>query len=496
MPTGKRSSRLTKKTGALSSVARHVVLPKGVVSTGWPAVRDMCARWGTEFDPWQEGILRAVLAKRADGLYAAGVGGVVISVCRQTGKTFTFGNLAFALCLLNPGTTVVWTAHRTRTSGETFRTMQAMAKAPKVSSAVSHVRRANGQEEICFANGSRILFGARESGFGRGFSKVDVIVFDEAQILSHKALDDMVAATNAAPNPLILYMGTPPKPSDVSEVFSDKRRQALAGKASDMVFVEFSADKDADPGSRAQWRKANPSYPHRVNAQAIERLRRQLGDESFRREGLGIWDEASSGELAFDAKAWASTEDGKAVSGKTRCFAVKFSVDGHFVALGAASKLADGRVLVDGVRIEPVGAGIGWLVGFLAEPARLASTAQIVVDGKSGAGYLVDRLASEGVGKRVTIVPRAEDVVTAHAMFAAAVTEGTLARAPGAELDREAGHALRRRIGTQGGFGWAAPEDDTVALLDAVTLAFWAAKTTRRRPRGLNDKGRKQVRVL
>ena len=30
-------------------------------------------------------------------------------------------------------------------------------------------------EKILFDNGSRILFGARESGFGRGFSDVDVL---------------------------------------------------------------------------------------------------------------------------------------------------------------------------------------------------------------------------------------------------------------------------------------------------------------------------------
>ena len=77
-------------------------------------------------------------------------------------------------------------------------------------------RRANGQQEIVFVNGSRIMFGTRENGFGRGFDSVDIEVFDEAQILTERALDDMIPATNAAHNPLIVYMGTPPKPSDPS----------------------------------------------------------------------------------------------------------------------------------------------------------------------------------------------------------------------------------------------------------------------------------------
>lgn len=51
-------------------------------------------------------------------------------------------------------------------------------------------------------------------GFGRGFDAVDVEIFDEAQILTVKALNDMIPATNVSPNPLIVFMGTPPQPGD------------------------------------------------------------------------------------------------------------------------------------------------------------------------------------------------------------------------------------------------------------------------------------------
>jgi hypothetical protein len=54
---------------------------------------------------------------------------------------------------------------------------------------------------------------------------------------------------------------------------------------------------------------------------------------------------------------------------------------------------------------------------------------------------------------------------------------------------------MKRKIGNLGGFGWAAPEGKTVALLDAVTLAHWAARTTRRRPRG-SSSGRSRVVVM
>ena len=56
----------------LSEVARHLVLPTGIVSTGWPAVRAKCRDLGLGFDRWQDGAGRCILAKRDTGLYAAG----------------------------------------------------------------------------------------------------------------------------------------------------------------------------------------------------------------------------------------------------------------------------------------------------------------------------------------------------------------------------------------------------------------------------------------
>lgn len=40
-----------------------------------------------------------MLGKRADGLYAAGVGCVVVSICRQVGKTFLIGTMIVMLCI-------------------------------------------------------------------------------------------------------------------------------------------------------------------------------------------------------------------------------------------------------------------------------------------------------------------------------------------------------------------------------------------------------------
>src|SRR5699024_2149662 len=213
----------TPSTRRLSEVTRHLVIPGGIVSSHWPAVRRQLRRMDYPLDLWQQNWIELIVATRADGSLACGTSGAVASLVRQAGKTHTVGGLTFALSLEFPGLLTLWSAHRARTHNETFRDMAALAEMPNIKPFVAHVRRTNGEEAIEFKNGSRILFGAREHGFGRGFAEVDVVVFDEAQILTESALEDMVPATNASWFGLVLMIGTPPRPKDPGEAFTLKR---------------------------------------------------------------------------------------------------------------------------------------------------------------------------------------------------------------------------------------------------------------------------------
>lgn len=467
----------------LSEVARHLVIPSGIVETDWPIIHRQLDRMGTPLDEWQKGLMTAIVAKRADGMYAAGIGGVTISIPRQTGKTYTIGALIFALCIANPDTLVLWSAHRARTHNETFKTMGAMAVRQQIAPFVKRVLTGAGTEAVEFANGSRILFGAREAGFGRGFAKVDVLVLDEAQILTEKAMEDMVPATNAAPNGLVLMMGTPPRPSDPGEVFMNRRAAALSGDDEDILYVEMSADPKANPDDRKQWAIANPSYPKRTTETAILRMRKLLGSvESFLREGLGIWDEAALTKKAINAKAW----DDRAIpsfevpTDGRRVYAVRFSVDGSSVALAAGIRPESGPIHVEGIKLASMGDGTQWLVDWLID--RHENAAQIVVDGKAGVGYLVNALRDAKVPASVIIAAGTDTITSASSMLEAAIRSKDVTHRGQAELDEQVKSAEKRKIGANGGFGFAAPEGGNVALLDAVTLAHWGAKTTKRRP--------------
>lgn len=489
-------------TRLLSEVARHLVPPSGIVDTLWFEVEERCREFGDEFDAWQDGLGQLALGIREDGMFAATVGGVTFSIPRQVAKTFIVMRIVVALCSLFPNLTVVWTAHRTRTATNTFQKMKALCLRPSVKPHIrpgsnhgTAIRDTNGEQEIPFTNGSRIMFGAREQGFGRGFDEVDIEVFDEAQILTEKALEDMVAATNQSRfvhGALLFYMGTPPRPVDPGEVFSQRRSKALeverrrhAGEdvEFDGLYVECSADPEkarANPDDHGQWAEANPSYPHRTPLVSLLRLRENLpGDDSWLREALGVWDELATANRVISPEMWARLSREAAPDGLVS-YGVKFSPDGETVALAVGVRHEFG-IHVEGVAHTEVVDGTQWLVDWLAQ--RWQQCGLIVVDGKSGSGAFSKALLRAGVQQRRLVVPTTDQAIAAHAAMLEAVTEGTVSHNDDGTLNDVVAGAGRRQIGKAGGWGFQPLGSVDVTLLEAVTFAHYGALTSRAKKR-------------
>lgn len=489
MPRTRQTSPSTPK---LSEAARHVVYPLDIVSSAWPRVRQRCAEMGVTFDGWQEGLGQLTFGKREDGRYAASVGGVFLSIPRQVGKTFFVGMVILALCSLDANVTVLWSAHRTRTASKTFDTMKGMAKRNGIAPHISRVRSANGEQEIHFRNGSVIMFGAREQGFGRGFDEVDVEVFDEAQILTEKALDDMIPAANQSRQPagaLVFYMGTPPRPVDPGEVFRSRRAEALSGESEGMVYVEMSADEDADPatwGKNIDWQqvaKANPSFPAHTSRDAIRRMFKSLTPASMRREALGIWDAGNAAAATIPTHLWrAPALVATAPEGGQLTYGVRFARDEVALAVCAATEA--GAPHVEVVSVRPMADGIDWLAEWIS--VRAEERPQVVIDGREGAELLVSRLHELKFPRSLLMEPTVVQVIDAHAEFLNAVRQGAMTHADQPGLNQAVRSAGKRKIGTAGGWGWTSIDEGSVIALEAATLALGL----RKKPARKSAKGR------
>lgn len=483
-------------TRKLSEVARHVVVPDGIVDTLWFAVERQCAEWGDSFDAWQDGLGQITLGLREDGTFAATVGGVTWSIPRQVAKTFLVSRIVFALCILFPNLTVLWTAHRTRTATQTFNKLKGLAQKTGVKPYMAPgggIRSVNGEQEFEFANGSKIMFGAREQGFGRGFDEVDIEVFDEAQILTEKALEDMVAATNQSRfqfGALLFFMGTPPRPIDPGEEFANRRREALEFKpdgtvfavGEDSLYVECSADPATgrqggpDLDDPKQVEIANPSVPHRTPWISIKRLRKQLTNpDSWRRKGLGIWDDFEATKLVMpkwrerttDERPGAPAALGVAVDVDRVWLSVAAASGGDIPHLAPVSVMRNGSPVTLRVRLDRD-------LSFVAsEVARIQSEhgCAVVLDKKGPAGSLEAVLAAAGVD--VTALGL-DDIVQGAADLYDAVEAGRMSHGGYPELDGAVMAAGWRNVGERR--TWARRSGE-ISMLEAATLAHHVATT-------------------
>lgn len=459
----------------LADLAKHLVTPDAAVSTGWPKIRDTCNNLGWAFDEWQEDLGRLILSKDAVGMFASSI--CCMSLPRQVGKTYLVGCIAFALCLTQPGTTVIWTAHRGRTATETFRAMKAKAKMPELAAFIDQrvkgggIRSSNGEQEIEFLNGSRILFGARESGFGVGFANVGMLVLDEIQRASVKAMDDLLPTTNAAANPLVLCMGTPPRPTDDGEVFTMLRQEATTGESDDVLYVELAASERFDLSDEdefwRQLRKVNPSFPHRVGERAILRNKKGLTEDSVYREVFGLWDEFSKQFSPFNGPLWRESADvGPADGTKPNGLAIDASHAGEISV--AACWLEDSSA-----HLEEVWAGLDDAACVEWVARRAGRRMPVFIDGKSTANKMIPSLKARGVK---VYTGNESDMSRACGQVKADLEAGRFTHADQESVNAASEGSRKRAIGAAGGWGLDRSDPSVnIAPMVAIALARLAA---------------------
>src|SRR5699024_2477429 len=99
-------------------------------------------------------------------------------------------------------------------------------------------------------------------------------------------------------------------------------------------------------------------------------MRENLAEETFIREAMGVWDTDTVALQAFGFDKWLERylpDSKKPTTQGVRCYAVRFSVDGAYVALAAAIKPKDGTIFVECVTRASMSDGTQWLVDWLVE---------------------------------------------------------------------------------------------------------------------------------
>ena len=234
----------------------------------------------------------------------------------------------------------------------------------------------------------------------RGVKKIALLVIDEAQHLSDSAMASMLPTQNRAWNPQTIYMGTPPGPRDNGEAFTRLRDKARAGRTHSTLYVEFTADRDADPLDRQQWRKANPSYPAHTSDESIANLWENLTGDDFRREALGIWDEHALSQ-AIDRRQWEEATIERRRPGGVMSFGIDMNPQRTRLTIGACMRYDDNTAHIELAEYRDTNQdGTMWAVNLIDKVWE--QTASLVIDGQSPATALLPDLAQAGVTVTVT----------------------------------------------------------------------------------------------
>lgn len=447
---------------------------------------DLVSGYGLAPDPWQRLVLDDWLARK-DGRYAALDCG--LAVPRQNGKNalLEMRELYGAVGL---GERILHTAHQVKTAMNHFKRLEWFfgesdhdphARFPALNELVVEVRRQNGHEGVFLKNGGAIELSARSKNAARGFT-VDVLVMDEAQELDDDALEALLPTISSAPlrDPQTIMVGTPPGPNAAGETFLRRRRNSLLNRPKRTSWLEWSVpDGPVDLDDRDLWRSVNPALlSGRLQMAVIEGERKTFSSDGFLRERLGRFPPLDAGHGLISDAEWSATEATPPADG-IKSFGVAFSFDGKRCALAGAVK-HPGGVFVELID-EPknTGALADWLCA--GDEPRWKRAAQIVISGAAGAS-LSQGLLDRGVPRRVLISATTHQYIEACSMFLDGVRDGSVTHPAQAALDDSRKVSGRKDRGSSGGWGWVADEPGDEVPMEAVTVAAWAARTSKRHP--------------
>lgn len=494
----KASSRLSKEPKRRGEQQPRIrVFPSGFTDTqdGEDAAA-LCEHYWFTPDEWQKGLIKDWLARDEQGKLRVITAG--LSCPRQNGKNGSVEALEFYLLLTDPSVHILHTAHQVKTAKRAFNRLArifSLKKNKDIQRLVRSVRRTNGEEAIFLWHpdhigdiayeGASIEYSARSRSSNRGFDKISHVILDECQELTDAQLEALMFTLGASETDrFMLYLGTPPGPTNpADEIFTRRRKNALEKPTEHTSWHEWSIAELPAQGTGFEELiddiyATNPGMGVRLDLDYTEEEFANASLDGFARERLGWWAPEATSKAAIPYDAWqksAIDEIGKKFQG-TKALAVKFTPDGSQYVL-AGCKLKRDRSLAAFELVETGSTERGTRPLAQAIASRANSYSVVVVDGMNGASALCDNLGELKAPRGFVVRPKTSDVIAAAQGLVDSLLDGSTKHTKGELLNDAAKRATVRPIGNRGGWGF-----DDAPEIEACALALWAARNTKRNP--------------
>jgi hypothetical protein len=489
-------------------------------------------RFGYDLDPWQADWLADACGTQPDGRWAAFE--CLCICCRQNGKNQDLEVRELGGLFLLGESLIIHTAHEFKASREHFRRVSDTINGyNELRSKVKSISTSHGEEAIelrpkptlIFGSGgrqirksvsARLRFLARSRGSGRSFT-ADVVVYDEAMILSDEQVGASMPTMRAVPNPQLYYTASAGM-HDSTQLAAVRRRMirqdpSLMGyewsisphtdtcprdevhgrKANRYVVCSRHDDRD-DPRS---WAKSNPAFGTRIRLDHFRKELTAMSPAAFDRELLGVGDwppeeeaweivteeawqacamEDPGGALRPVAFAWDVAED---LLSATIASAWDRPDPGWEVTVNEKRTVISSRVVLEiprGCSRE----GSAWVISRLAELKRKWKPIAICAPTNGPGASLIDDAEKAGIE---VLKAGSADEAAALALFRAKVRDRGIIH-----LGKEQAPGLRAAIATAttrdvGDGGKALKRRDAETDITPATtaaLAHWALNKKRR----------------
>lgn len=414
---------------------------------------------GLCLDDWQAWLLDQLLGHRADGetYWNANLGRwmpkssayeAAIIVARQNGKGALLEALELAWLFLlgfggsyNDPSSILHSAHEAGTAKEHFQRIEGLIRGtPELNSelAPGGIKIGNGDWSITLNSGQRMMFKTRTKSAARGFS-IDKLVMDEAMYLTEEHVKALEPATEARPDPQIVYTGSVGNRESLA--FGRARQRGIKGTDPRLLFAEWSADLctefcERDPlgkkhicplhDDRANpdtWFKANPGLGIRLQLENVNSKFGSWSAEVFDQERLTVGDWPVDGDAwsVITQEGWNRCVQPNSEPKGTVTFAIYISQDLKWSAIVAAAANQEGNI-----HIEVTGRqgrmdyrpGFDWVVSRAAEIKERNRRCQWVINKDMQAGQLWDQFENAGLRP---ISPTAREFSQSCADFFASV---------------------------------------------------------------------------
>lgn len=414
---------------------------------------------------WQENLINNIMGLEKDGLWTHTKFGYAVP--RRNGKNEIVA--IREMWGLENGEKILHSAHRTTTSHSAWeRLCQLLSEANIKYKATKQF----GLETIVTDNG-RISFRTRSSkgGLGEGF---DLLIIDEAQEYTDDQESALKYVVSDSQNPQTIFCGTPPTVVSAGTVFTKYRTKTLEGKTPNGGWAEWSVENQTDPEDVDAWYETNPSLGTILSERKI---RDEIGtdDIDFNIQRLGLWVKYNQ-KSAISENEWNRLKEDVLPKLTGKLFVgIKYGHDGKNVALSIAAKTkTDDKVFVEVIDCRPVRVGNEWIIDFLKQ----ADVESVEVDGASGQNILTEEMKEAKL--KLPTLPTVKWVISANAGFEQGLYQGKICHMGQESLSQVVTNCEKRTIGSQGGFGYKAiNEDMESALLDSVIYAYYACASAK-----------------